>query len=129
MAPSARELALTYLDAVGRRDFAAVETLLAPDIRATGPAATRTSARDLIQAMKQLSAVHVRSDVRHLFVDGNDVCMIYDFITDTLAGVFPMVEWLHFKDGRIQTIFLFYDQLPWHVALGELRRGHSQPRG
>ncbi len=27
-------------------------------------------------------------------VDGNDVCIVYDFVTDTAVGRVPSVEWI-----------------------------------
>ena len=122
-----KTLALTYLDAVGRKDFATVERLLAPDVRFTGPTTTRSTAVELIGALERLGAIHVRNEPTRVFVDGDDVCVIYDFITDTPAGALPTIEWLRFEGERIQAINLYYDRVPWKGVLEELTRRAAQP--
>jgi ketosteroid isomerase-like protein len=122
-----RKLALAYLDAVGKKDFGRVEKLLAPDLKFTGPTTTRTTAQDFIGALKRLGAIHVRNEPTRVFVDGNDVCVIYDFVTDTPAGALPTIEWLQFEGGRIRAINLYYDRVPWKGALDEMARRTAQP--
>ena len=60
--------------------------------------------------------IHLRSDVRRVFADGDEACIIYDFVTDTAAGAVPIIEWLHFEGDRIRAIDLFYDRLPWQTV-------------
>jgi hypothetical protein len=78
---------------------------------------TRSSAQDFIGALKRLGAIHVRSDVKRVFVDGDEVCVIYDFVTDTTAGALPTIEWLRFEGDRIRSIDLYYDRLPWQAVM------------
>jgi hypothetical protein len=127
MNSSPKDLALMYLDAVGKKDFATVGRLLAPDLKFTGPTVTRSTAEDFIGALKRLGAIHVRNEPTRVFADGPDVCLIYDFVTDTPAGALPTVEWLHFEGPRIQSINLYYDQVPWKGALEEMARRVAQP--
>jgi ketosteroid isomerase-like protein len=115
-----KALALEYLDAVGKKELDRLDSLLAPDLAFRGPSMTRSTARDFVGALARLGAIHVRNDVRRVFVDGDDVCVIYDFVTDTPAGTLPMIEWLHFRDGRIGAIDLYYDRVPWKTAQEEI---------
>jgi hypothetical protein len=115
-----KKRALEYLDAVGRQQYDRVEQLLAPDLRFKGPAMTRTSAQDLIGALKRLAAIHVRNEIKRVFVDGDDVCVIYDFVTDTAAGALPAIEWLRFDGERIRSIDLYYDRLPWQTVMAAI---------
>jgi SnoaL-like domain len=101
--------------------------LLAADLRFRGPTTTRTSAEDHITALNRLGAIHVRNDVKHVFVDGDDVCVIYDFVTDTKAGALPMIEWLHFENARIRSIELYYDRLPWQTVTDAITQRAAQP--
>ena len=122
MSMDRKTLALTYLDSVARQEYDALAGLLAPDLHFRGPAMERNSAGDFIAALKRLGAIHLRNDVRRVFVDGDDVCIIYDFVTDTSAGALPTIEWLRFDGARIRSIDLFYDRLPWQAvmtAIGE----------
>ena len=112
---------LAYLDAIASKDLGRLEALVAPDVQFVGPAATRHGFRELREAFERISAIHVRSDVKRVFSDGNDVCVIYDFVTDT-AGTLPTIEWITLDHGRIARINLYYDQVPWLKIREELAR-------
>jgi ketosteroid isomerase-like protein len=120
MTTDRKALALAYLDSIVKQQYDKVEELLVPDLRFKGPVMTRTSAQDFIGALKRLAAIHVRNDIKRVFVDGDEVCVIYDFVTDTTAGALPTIEWLTFQGGRIRSINLYYDQLPWQAALAAI---------
>lgn len=119
-------LALEYLGAVADKNFARLEELLAPDLKFTGPSMTRSTAADYIGALRRLSAIHVRNEPSRVFVDGDEVCLIYDFVTDTPAGALPTIEWLRFEGGRIRAINLYYDREPWKEALDEMKRRNGE---
>ncbi len=121
MNPSYEKLALAYLDAVAKKDLPRVESLVTADVRFVGPANTIDGVRDLLAAFRRISAVHVRSDIQRVFSDGDEVCVIYDFVTDT-AGALPAIEWLRFENGKIRSINLYYDQVPWTKLREEIGR-------
>lgn len=127
MSKDRRTLALEYLAAVAAQDFSRVEGLLAPDLRFRGPAMTRSSAADFIAALRHLGAIHVRSDVKRVFVDGDEACLIYDFVTDTPAGALPTIEWLRFDAERIRSIDLYYDRLPWQSVMAAMAERAARP--
>jgi len=112
---------LAYLDAVAKKDLGRLEALVAPDVQFIGPAATRNGIRELREAFERIGAIHVRSDIQRVFSDGNEVCVIYDFVTDT-AGTLPTIEWIKLDRGRIASIKLYYDQVPWQQMREELAR-------
>lgn len=120
MSTDRNAVTLDYLEAVGKQQYDKVAGFLAPNVRFRGPAMTYTSAEDLVGALKRLAAIHVRNDVKRVFVDGDQVCVIYDFVTDTEAGALPAVEWLHFDGGRISAIDLYYDRLPWQTVMAAI---------
>jgi len=117
MSKDRKTLALEYLNAAGTQQHRKLEALLAPDLQFRGPSRTLTSAAEVVGALKQLSAIHVRNDVKRVFVDGDEVCVIYDFVTDTPAGALTTIEWLRFEGDRIRSINLYYDQLPWQQVM------------
>jgi hypothetical protein len=112
-----KTLALSYLDAITKQDFARLERILTPDLEFRGPSMTRSSAAEFIQALKRICVIHTRSDVRRVFVDGDEVCVIYDFVTDTSAGALPTIEWLRFEGERIRAIDLYYDRMAWQPMM------------
>ncbi len=115
-------VAVRYLDAMSRRDFDEFERWLSPDVLFTGPGATLTGAREVASAYRRLSSALIRNELRRLFVDGSEACIIYDFITDTAAGAVPTVEWLKIEQGKIRSIWLVTDHVRWPKALEEIGR-------
>ena len=109
-------IARTYL-----ADIAHCEPLLAPDVTFTGPASHYTRRDEVLAAFRRLAAIHVRNDIVKLFTDGDEVCVIYDFVTDT-AGTLPTIEWLKIANDQIQSVRLYYDQVPWLKIREELAR-------
>ncbi len=120
MSTDTKTLALAYLDAVAKQQYEKLEVLLAPDLQFRGPVTSRTSAQDYIGALKRLAAVHTGNQVKRVFADGDEVCVIYDFVTNTPAGALATIEWLKFDGGRIQSIDLYYDRLPWQPVMATI---------
>jgi hypothetical protein len=106
-------VAREYVEAVGDKELGKVEALLAQDVEYTGPATTLSSAADVLTALRRIGAIHVRNEIRRVFVDGDEACVIYDFVTDTAIGTVPTVEWLRIERGRIRSVRLYYDRAPW----------------
>ena len=117
-----QDIALEYINALGKHDYDAIAKLLAPDAVLVGPAATRTGVPEILGALKRLAAIHVRSDVRKVFADGDDVCIIYDFVTDTPAGAVATIEWLKIDNGLIRSTNLYYDRVPWQIVGDEMKK-------
>ena len=115
-------VALSYLEAMGQKDFDAFGALLAPDVVFRGPATTLEGARDVLAAYRRLSAMLLRNEPKKVFVDGDEACVIYDFVTDTTVGAVPTVEWLKLENGKVRSIFLLTDHVRWPAALAELSR-------
>ena len=122
-----KALAIEYLDAVGKKELNRVQELLAPNLKFIGPSMARSSAQEFISALKRLGAIHVRNEVKRVFVDGDEACVIYDFVTDTPAGALPTIEWLQFEDGRIRSINLYYDRVPWKTVMDEIAQRAVRP--
>ena len=117
-----KTVALAYIEGCSRKDFDRVGQVLASDIRFDGPGNTVTGAAPYLAVLRRISTVWVRSDVRKVFVDGSDVCVIYDLVTDTAAGAVPTVEWLHIDGGRVASVHLFFDRVSFKPASEEVAR-------
>jgi SnoaL-like domain len=117
-----KTIALAYIDACGRKDLDTVAPLLAKDLKFIGPGNTVTGAEPYLAVLRRLGPIWVRSDVKKVFTDGADVCVIYDLVTDSPAGAVPIVEWLHIEGDRIATVVLFFDRLTFKPASDELAR-------
>jgi hypothetical protein len=54
-----------------------------------------------------------RIDVKKLFVDGDDVCLLYEMVTNTPAGTAFIAEWLHVEGDKIAAIRTVFDARPF----------------
>ena len=120
MTNTAKQVALEYIEACGRKDYDTVSRLLSPSLTFVGPGNALTGAAQYLAVLRRLGPVWKRSDVKKVFVDGDEVCVIYDFVTDTPAGAVPLVEWLRVEDGRIASVTLFFDRVTFKQAADEL---------
>jgi hypothetical protein len=117
-----KSIALSYIEACGRKDFDGVQRLLNPDVKFVGPGNAVTGATPYLAVLRRIAPVWVRSDVRQAFSEGPEACVIYDFVTDTPAGAVPIVEWLRVEEGRITSINLFFDRVAFKPASDEIAR-------
>jgi len=120
MTSEAKQIALDYIEACGRKDYDTVSRLVSPSMTFVGPGNALAGAAPYLAVLKRLGTVWSRSDVKKVFVDGDEVCVIYDFVTDTPAGAVPIVEWLRVKDGQIASVTLFFDRVTFKPAADEL---------
>jgi ketosteroid isomerase-like protein len=120
MTNEAKQVALEYIEACGRKDYDTVSRLLSPSMTFVGPGNALTGAAPYLAVLQRLGPVWSRSDVKKVFVDGDDVVVIYDFVTDTPAGAVPIVEWLRVEDGQIASVILFFDRVTFKPAADKL---------
>ena len=98
-------------------DFDTARSLLHDDVSFSGPIDRFDSADAYVGALRGLAPVVERADERKIFVDGDDVCVIYDLVTRTPAGTAPTAEWYHVRDGRIAEVRVFFDARPFAAML------------
>jgi limonene-1,2-epoxide hydrolase len=94
-------------------DFAAMRRVLHDDLDVRGPIATVDSADTLVASLARLTRLTKRIRVKHLFVDGERACCVYDVITDTPIGASPVAEYFEVRDGRIVSLHAHFDGRPW----------------
>jgi hypothetical protein len=103
-------VARAYIDAVGARDLAPLETLLDDQVVAT-LSGLRLGKEEWIEAIGRLLPVLIRNDIREIFVAGERACIVYDFVTDTPAGAVVCVELVTVQGGRITDVELVLDRV------------------
>jgi hypothetical protein len=122
MTDSLKDRATAYVEAVGRNQYERLPELFDPEIEFHGPFVTLRGAADYLTALRRLAAVRLRHDVKRTFVDGDDVCVIYDLVTNTPAGAVPFIEWLTFESGRLRKVQLYFDREQFAPAREALMR-------
>jgi ketosteroid isomerase-like protein len=94
------------------KDFDRARALLHDDLSFQGPIDTFDDAEAYLQAIRGLSQIVTGAERRKVFVDGDDVCIIYDLNTVPVPTA-PTAEWYRVRDGRIAAIRVFFDARPF----------------
>jgi hypothetical protein len=55
-----------------------------------------------------------RYEIKKIFVDGDDVCLLYDFVTEKATAFF--CSWYQVKDGKIGSIQTIFDPRAFAAA-------------
>ncbi|HET6452679.1 MAG TPA: nuclear transport factor 2 family protein [Spirochaetia bacterium] len=115
-------LATRYIDAVGQGRLEEVAGMLHPKLEFDGnfgPVPVR-GPEGWLGALRRLSPILLRNEIRRVIVEGPEACILYDFVTPVCPV--PSAEWLTFEAGRIISIFLLFDRSRWPEVLDELKR-------
>lgn len=98
-----------------------IADLLAADFKFHGPLLSADSKDQYVAMLGQFLAVHEGYRFRKQFVDGDDVCSIYDMTVRTPTGeplTLALVDWLTIREARISKQQLFYDPRKFAAAFG-----------
>jgi len=112
---AALALVKAFLDAIEQRDFErATRCLSTQGFRYVGPTRTFDRADLCMQDLSRVGSILRRIEWRKIFVDGNDVCVIFDLLS-TMPGldVVRIAAWFHVLAGRIAALEVFFDAHPY----------------
>jgi hypothetical protein len=116
--PHAGEIVKSYQAALGAGDFAAARNLMQDDMAFQGPFDTFHTADAYLEALQKLAAIIERIDLKKVFVDGEDVCVLYDMVTNTPAGTAFIAEWYRVRAGKIASLRAVFDGRPFAPLFG-----------
>jgi SnoaL-like domain len=102
-----------YQQAVGKGDFAAARKLLHDNLSFHGPIETFDKPEPYLESLRKLHHIIQRIDMKKIFVNGGDVCVLYDMVTNTPAGTAFIAEWYQVKGDRIAAIRVVFDATPF----------------
>jgi hypothetical protein len=120
MANQTHDLVTSYVKAVGERRLEALPAMLEPDAEFTVGDTTLRGVEAFIGGFERLVPIIERNDIRKVFVDGDEACVIYDFVTNTRVGPVVSVEHIKIRNGRIASALLVFERLHWSEVMGEL---------
>ena len=63
--------------------------------------------------MKRLAHTLKDVQVHHGWDDGDEVCFVYDLVTEGPIDRTPCAEWITVRGDRIAAIRVFFDARPW----------------
>jgi len=121
VAKDIRDLLTAYIRAVGERRLEALPPMLEDDASFTLGDNTVRGRDAFVNAFRRLLPIIERNDIRHLFVDGDQACVVYDFVTSTPVGPVLSVEHIALRNGRIASSTLVFERLHWPEVLAVLK--------
>jgi limonene-1,2-epoxide hydrolase len=102
-----------FQQAIGKGDFTAARQLLQDNLSFRGPIDTFQKPEPYLEALKRLHPIIQRIDMKKIFADGNDVCVLYDMVTNTPAGTAFVCEWYQVKGEKIADVRTVFDARPF----------------
>jgi predicted SnoaL-like aldol condensation-catalyzing enzyme len=106
-----KEIVNAYIDAIAARDFQRARGLLANGRFSTrSPISAFESADAYVTDISRVGPILEGIERRRVFADGDEVCVILDYITRMdRRQVTPVVHWMRIEDGKIVFIESFFD--------------------
>ncbi|MDJ1495410.1 nuclear transport factor 2 family protein [Cytophagaceae bacterium DM2B3-1] len=104
---STKETVLSFIEALNKEDFALARRLVHDDLTFIGALGTRNGADAYFADMERMKMKYV---IQRAFVEGNDVCLLYDFTIDGIT-VFGC-GWYQLIDNRIRSFKVIFDPRP-----------------
>jgi len=101
-----------FFDAWTSKDFQRARALLHDDVHFAGPIDTFSDADSYVASLRQLSGIVTGADKQKVFVDGDDVCVIYDLKTAAVPSS-RTCEWYRVRDGKIASVSVVFDARPF----------------
>ena len=112
MSQGSREAVMSYIKAMDDRDYAAARNYLGDNIRVKGPAGEAFRSPD--EFLKMMEQQRGKYGIQKVFVEGSDVCLLYDFVTPKVTTFF--CSWYQIKDGKISSIQAVFDPRAFAAA-------------
>ena len=109
----AADIVQGFMRAMGTCDFIAARTHPDDHLSFQGPIETFQKADPYLESLKKLHHIIERVEMKKMFVDGDDVCLLYDMVTKTPAGTAFIAEWHHIKGDKIAAIRVVFDARPF----------------
>src|SRR6266536_427446 len=115
---NASDIVESYRGALGKGDFDTARRLMQDNMTFQGPLDTFNTADQYLEAARRLASIIQRIDLKKVFVDGDDVCVLYEMVTSTPAGTAFIAEWYQVKDGKIAALRAVFDARPFAALFG-----------
>lgn len=118
----AAQVAGGFFDAWTSKDFERARSLLHDDVSFQGPIDSFSDADSYLASLRQLSGIVTGVEKQKVFVDGDDVCVIYDLKTAPIPSS-RTCEWYRVRDGKVGWVSVVFDARPF-APMFEAQQGH-----
>ena len=108
-----------FQQAIGNGDFTAARTMLQNNLSFRGPMDTFEKPEPYLEALKRLHPIIKAIDMLKTFADGQDVCVLYDMVTNTPIGTAFVCEWYQVKGDKISSVRTLFDARPFAAMFAQ----------
>ena len=112
-----------FYTSIENKDFDTLRGMLHDDMAFEGPVGNVNDADAFVAMLRKMTMLTERFEIKHLFVDGERACCVFDLVTATPIGKSPAAEYFELREGRIAALRAHYDSQPW-VALAGAGEAH-----
>ena len=116
---NAAQVVQRFQQALGKGDFAGARKSLHDRFAFEGPFEAFDKPEPYLESLKKLHHIVERIDMKRMFVDGDDVCLLYDMVTKSAAGTAFIAEWHTVKGDKIAAIRVVFDARPFAAMFGK----------
>ena len=109
---NAGEIVERYFTALYAGDLETARQYLADNVSFRGPAASFSGADTYLKATQHALRALKRVDKRKVFVDGSDVCILFDLHIDHPVESIAIADFYHLEGGKIASIQSILDTGP-----------------
>jgi ketosteroid isomerase-like protein len=121
--PGAAQVVDEFFEAWTNKDFERARALLHDQgFEFEGPIDTFDDADSYVASLQQLSQIVTGVEKHKVFVDGDDVCVIYDLRTAPVPSS-RTCDWYRVRDGKVASVSVIFDARPF-APLFEAQQGH-----
>ena len=107
-----RDTVMSYVNALDNHDYDSARKRLGDNVLVKGPAGEAFRSPD--EFISMMRKQRGKYEIKKVFVDGDDVCLLYDFITETVTVFFA--SWYKVMDGKIISIQTVFDPRPFGAS-------------
>src|SRR5260221_10756324 len=116
----AKEVVLSFINALNNEDFEEARTYVDNDMKFVGVLGSRNGAEAYFADMKRMK---LKYDIKKIFADDDDVCLFYDI--DMSAKKIFSCGWYQVEDGKINWLRVVFDPRPVLEALRKNKSGYA----
>jgi ketosteroid isomerase-like protein len=115
--PGKARVAEEFFDAWTSKDFDRARGLVHDDVSFEGPIDSFGDADSYLASLRQLAHIVTGTEKQKVFVDGDDVCVIYDLKTGPVPST-RTCEWYRIRDGKVASVSVIFDARPFAPIVG-----------
>jgi hypothetical protein len=106
---NAKEIVVSFIEALNNGDLKAARSYVTDNYSVTAPGGSYDSAEVYFKGAEKAQQTYGtgRYDIKKVFADGNDVCVLNDVVWGNVA--FLACGWYHLENQKIRSLTLIYD--------------------